>query len=62
MIKIYIESLLNISKIIKDHSECFCIMTKLRDETTKKDKYDFRTKFMISDIIDIIDNKVKSKK
>jgi hypothetical protein len=62
MIKIYIESLLNICKIIKDQSECFSILTQLRDEITKKDKYDFRTKFMISDIIDIIDNKVKSKK
>ena len=30
MIKIYIESLLNISKIVKNHSECFCILTQLR--------------------------------
>ena len=60
--KIYIESLLNISKNLKNREEYSTIVKNLRDEPSKKDKYDFRTKFMISDIIDILDNKVKTKK
>jgi hypothetical protein len=51
--KIYIESLLNISKNLINCEEYTTIVRVLGDETSKKDKYDFRTKFMISDIIDI---------
>lgn len=63
--KIYIESLLNISKNLKNlksREDYINLVKNLRDEPSKKDKYDFRTKFMISDIIDILDNKVKSKR
>ena len=59
---LYDDQHMKISKNLKKSDEYTNIVKKLRDEPSKKDKYDFRTKFMISDIIDILDNKVKTKK
>jgi hypothetical protein len=58
-IKIYIESLLSLSKLLKDDKIFINVTFILKEELKNPNKFDFRTKFMIQDILDLYNNNNK---